>query len=604
MIDTIKQIVLKGLGSKNGISLKKLFEKKKNHHQSERNTQAEQAEATGAPQGHSIKAGKQQKKAQERATNYIKEFGPAPADLVIQTITPLQSNHPLAKIFNQYLDRRQPLVKEFSLKGAGVTTTSSLSSVQAPNNKEAPLNYAFWQREQQENGALILPNWELPIKCDFGDHTVCYAIIAQGAYGFQAMKRIAVERGQPLTDAQIKLGEKFESEYQFLLNLITNLRAKNFAKNLVSLGRQVDEAALSQVKHYEIPFIRQFLIKSRLPDDPPSLLNLIGTSDKSNNQFYKELDNPALYVKLPSTITELEQSAGLSDNLAYNNLFNAAALRAAVHSYKLNETTMVLQSKAAALYHQALKLYRESHDCLPLSVCLNLDMAAIIQKQSKYGKPFYDHELINGIPQRKPFSHEEALTIANPHYNSDIIPSGYGHKPFQHNCQGCVVALELALRGYEVSSRPNMKNDHNNLYDLSLHPNLIWRNPITGSAPIMRPVSDFEQLEKLCYFGERYNVIIHTKLQDQITGKTTTSSHVVEVERDGDKVMLCDPQIGFRGSINQYKSQAFIDFTFLSLNPIAYYRIDNCEIFGGYAGRVVREPTPTPVFDAKRKYHD
>lgn len=50
------------------------------------------------------------------------------------------------------------------------------------------------------------------------------------------------------------------------------------------------------------------------------------------------------------------------------------------------------------------------------------------------------------------------------------------------NCQSCVVAHEMRLRGYHVTARQNTQKKGNGPFELSWHTNRAWRDPVTGKV--------------------------------------------------------------------------------------------------------------------------
>lgn len=175
----------------------------------------------------------------------------------------------------------------------------------------------------------------------------------------------------------------------------------------------------------------------------------------------------------------------------------------------------------------------------------------------------------------------------NEGYGTALITDVMGETldPYSINCQSCVVSNELRRRGYDVTALPNMQNDSTNSLDLSAHPNLIWRNPITGTAPDIIPcdTARYMNLGYQCAEGERY----HLLLQAGGTG------HVVEFERINGEICILDPQNGKHYDVESYfnrkdsAGRPYID----KLRAMSFYRVDNCEIFGDYANGVVTKAT-------------
>ena len=487
----------------------------------------------------------------------------------------------------------------------------STSLDNAPSASQAPLSYYYFCRELRENDILLgKTGWYSPAKYDcieqFSDPDeqakarACFNAMARGAYAFSALKRCALARNEPLSKEQIELGELFNLDYQVNLQDITVAHARKMAHVLAHCAKQLGSESLIQARHLAKENICTALMEVRknAHDLPPSLLSLIGTKSNSHNPFYDEYNDPAIYAEVPNSLEKIESSKGLVDNPAFNNLINAVALNAAVPFNP--KAPSGLKTKVRNLLHQANVLYLESHDGLPLSVGLNRDLATLTQKQSRYGKHTFFANLVNGVPRRNYFIDvEEWLSENARHYDYIITSSGF--RPFAFNCQAGAVAFELFIRGYEVVARPNMKNDRNLLPDLSLHPNLIWYNPIIKTAPDIRPLTNLEQLYNLCYFGERYNLIVNAvSIDPKSAGQT--SAHIVTVARnmeDMEDIVIIDPQTASYGSIYGFQNW-LTNNRKVRITKLSLFRIDNCEFFIDYANRVVRAPSAQPVLDAKR----
>ncbi|HIV56310.1 MAG TPA: hypothetical protein H9898_11095 [Candidatus Anaerobiospirillum stercoravium] len=508
------------------------------------------------------------------------------------------------------------LIRISDQKSIALARSGALSLSPIPNKQQEPLSYAFLVLEHRENLALgNSPDWRMPFTFDvthlysddasFREGATNAELVAKGAYAYRSLKRMALKLNRPLTEQQMELGESFEVQYQATIEQVSHAHALRLAARLAQCAQQIGPQALVRAKQAAMDVARLTLTnKYKEQDVPPSLLSLIGTASNARNPFYSQYNDVARYILLSSSITDFKNSCGSADNLAFNNLFNALYLTTAV---KFNSNASPeLKAKVNTLYNQAYCLYRESHGQLPISVALNRDMAVIIQQQSmsnnksRYGEHFYFPKYANGIPQRSEQSIALYLwlEINSSHYAYHVPNSDFC--PFAHNCQAGVVALELFQRGYDVVARPNMKNDHNLLPDLSLHPNLIWYNPIIKTAPDIRPITDFKQLEKLCYFSERYNLILKT-VGVGLQNISKRNSHIVTVIRIEPGVRIVDPQLGFCGSIQDFEQMLLTQYG-VKVNKLFMYRIDDCEVFGTYLNQVIRplDYSDKPVLDAKR----
>jgi len=98
------------------------------------------------------------------------------------------------------------------------------------------------------------------------------------------------------------------------------------------------------------------------------------------------------------------------------------------------------------------------------------------------------------IKRGKPMTFDEAdQHRANESYNKTeseawaetqtyIQRRGDGH-PYHINCQSCVVAHEMRIRGFDVEAQPNYNRNGCVPTELSRNTNLIWIDPATGKTP-------------------------------------------------------------------------------------------------------------------------
>ena len=81
-----------------------------------------------------------------------------------------------------------------------------------------------------------------------------------------------------------------------------------------------------------------------------------------------------------------------------------------------------------------------------------------------------------GIKRGRPMSHEQANKMhGNPHYGES--------KAYSVNCQTCVVAYELRLRGFDVSALPNTAGS--TLSKLSKATHTAWQNITREDIPVI-----------------------------------------------------------------------------------------------------------------------
>lgn len=496
-----------------------------------------------------------------------------------------------------------------------------------PNHNESPLLYYYWEQERKDFQALTNPDWQpevfldreqLPKNLADADKADQYEQgfynLARKVHAFRAILRHSVISGQPLSPTQMLLGLKWEYEYRRACVSLSIAKGKNFALSLtgaaVLLGKELlDKANQNSADSDRVG--RELLIEFKTKDTPPSLLGHIGGAHLSPRAttIQRKLDNASLYFKSQLSFADLINGVGRAKNIAFNNLYNAYFLRYALR-FANNNVKAEWQDTIDELCEQAVLLYRERHDNAPMAVCLNRDMAAIIHRQKKYDEPAFIPDTVAGQPscrhslgheQAEGMSKEQAYRQANIHFNSGLrlklseinnLNRHFDYEnydPYCHNCQGSVVADELRYRGFDVIARANLRNDKNNIFDLSNHPNLIWYDPIIGTAPDMIPLSSVDQIEKIAAEGERYNLVLYAP----------GIGHVLSFKKLNGRVIVWDPQSGRNGSVKTFFNTTILKRT-LSYCNLAYYQISNCEIFGYYADRVVKKPKPTPTLDARR----
>lgn len=171
-------------------------------------------------------------------------------------------------------------------------------------------------------------------------------------------------------------------------------------------------------------------------------------------------------------------------------------------------------------------------------------------------------EKLGGAKRGTPMTHQQANEgNANPDMNKQ---GGL------NNCQSCVAAYEMRLRGYDVKAGLNIKGSSQ--YALSRDPRRAWVDKETGLPPESRIVKGtnmdelVDGLRTELKNGERYNVMMHWSYGGgHITTATKNSNGEVEIY---------DPQIG-----KTFRTTAEIKRQYDSLfdynSGMEYYRVDN-----------------------------
>lgn len=157
---------------------------------------------------------------------------------------------------------------------------------------------------------------------------------------------------------------------------------------------------------------------------------------------------------------------------------------------------------------------------------------------------------------------------------------------YRVNCQSCVVAHEMRLRGHNVTARPNTQMKNNMPYKLSGETVMAWTDPITLKHPIEQRAGGWSgeynsrglvfktNTQRKKEFLENTKTPGRYHMSFAWKGRKT-SGHIVTLERkpNGD-LSLYDPQVN--RSINNEKSIiSFINSRVSQRYSIKTYRVDN-----------------------------
>ncbi len=157
---------------------------------------------------------------------------------------------------------------------------------------------------------------------------------------------------------------------------------------------------------------------------------------------------------------------------------------------------------------------------------------------------------------------------------------------YRVNCQSCVVAHEMRLRGHSVTARPNTEMKNNMPCKLSRKTEMAWVDPVTKTGPVVQKAGGWT--------GE-YNargLVVKTVAQrkKEFLENTKTPGryhmsfvwkgrkpcgHIVTLERkpNGD-LFLYDPQTN-ASIAGEGKVIDFIKERISQIYPIKTYRVDN-----------------------------
>ena len=168
-----------------------------------------------------------------------------------------------------------------------------------------------------------------------------------------------------------------------------------------------------------------------------------------------------------------------------------------------------------------------------------------------------------GIKRGRPMSHEQANKMhGNPHYGES--------KAYSVNCQTCVVAYELRLRGFDVSALPNTAGSA--LSKLSKATHTAWQDITREDFPVIakttldkyghikQPPLKWAKVFAAMTETGRYHIAWRWKRK--------RSGHIITGERlpDG-SLRFYDPQNGMSGALDLYKKDI--------AGNIRIYRVDN-----------------------------
>ena len=199
------------------------------------------------------------------------------------------------------------------------------------------------------------------------------------------------------------------------------------------------------------------------------------------------------------------------------------------------------------------------------------------------GGPAKPSDFVAGVGKGEPMSFEEADgRRPNPFFGAG--------RPYENNCQSCVVAYEARKRGFDVMAEARFRNAWAD--ELARDTSLAWLDPATGRKPKPRrltmaisPERLMAELEASVGKGERYHLGFDWRGYD--------AGHIVCIERDErGELILYDPQTGEvvrKGDLVQYFSE-------VNLKPSAgggkaspdLLRVDNLELNRDYADNVLR----------------
>lgn len=177
------------------------------------------------------------------------------------------------------------------------------------------------------------------------------------------------------------------------------------------------------------------------------------------------------------------------------------------------------------------------------------------------------------IKRGKPMSFKEADSKKpNPNYEKEW--------KYEQNCQVCVAAFELRLRGYDVEA---IGFDYGNkaIRELEEYPNMMF-----NSQRMMYPIDEdyepwslkgtYSAITETIKSGERYHMGIHW---------ASGNGHVLTIQKAGNELMVYDPQDG-----STYKGVKEIrDNLLKGVETVLLYRVDDKPINTELASKVLKK---------------
>ncbi len=300
----------------------------------------------------------------------------------------------------------------------------------------------------------------------------------------------------------------------------------------------------------------------------------------------------SLYFDTPKSSSDFRNLLTQKNiNSDFTNLLYSAHLIILLKylSYELThsnaEEYTSLCKDALGKFKVAYQIYIDHNDNLPLITCLSRDLSSIIQK-----------EYINN--QTHNFNQTTSKTLYQLVNNeSNIINPNYAKdRAYQENCASCVTAYELNIRGFAVEALPKLVSSSDDAVNiLSNHINLLWQSRITKTAPDIIPIESIDDIDKVCYFGERYHLMIDYAVKNTNQG----NSHIVAFERyqhntdtkyqkHQDKTVIYDAQSNQLYSIYEY----FETLKNVSITAMSYYRVDDCDPVFYFINQIVKSADP------------
>lgn len=432
---------------------------------------------------------------------------------------------------------------------------------------------AFLDLERQvyafKGAHMLSSNWKSTRRSLHQDYTMEQQSLDEGLELEQRYKNLLkfqVERQQP------QLTESLHGS----ANQITNI-TNSLSKCL---------AGLDEKERDRNSYVLQANIHTALKTLAPGLVDAAKqVSQIKSLELYRDSQDLDVSVLSQSTVNYLQASVNLAVvkamQLRKEELKDALDVDAAHLSN--------LEKQCKAQYKQA-----KAHICADYNTLRPRDAVITdmnVAKSQKLGTSSYMPQSLAGQAKGQAMDFEQANQgRANPNFNSDVVSlssEGKVVRPYRINCQTCVVANEMRLRGFSVSAQPNVYGK-NRCAELSHDVSSIWRNPETGGSPTVISLDSVHDLKALVHTNERYHLFWGWKDEN--------SGHIVTVhrEKNGEDPVIYDPQSGKTRTIAE-----FIREKADNVQGLKTYRVDNCEIVEDFANNVLTTEKQGVMFNLK-----
>ena len=257
-------------------------------------------------------------------------------------------------------------------------------------------------------------------------------------------------------------------------------------------------------------------------------------------------------------------------------------------------------AKAKTSVQQANELLKLSENVTSFGHAIERIAGKLYQAKYQSGGHNYAPSSVAGVAKDRPMSFAEANELrGNPYFKfSDLyVKDANGNKyyPYRNNCQTCVVANEMRRRGYDVEAQPNKLDDSNLCTELSYFCHGIWRNPVTCAPPDVIKVASFADLNEQVQEGQRFSLQWSWKRSNP---QEALMGHIVSVLREEGKCFIYDPQSGKKYALAKF---GHVFGHMVNMSTICAFRVDNCEVLGGYANKVLVQAHLAPPVPSQHK---